>query len=624
MLDLVLKSNKFLSDVTSFRTYAKYMPHLQRRESLEEIINRNMQMHLDKFGGLSQSLSKDIIKTYSYVHDLKAMPSMRAMQFSGDAIIKNNARQYNCSFMNIDNVRCFGESLFLLLSGVGVGYSVQKRHVSQLPKVQHYREEGTYVVHDSIIGWAEALDKLLEAYFFGRMRPQFDYSKVRPKGSYLVTTGARAPGPEPLKKMLEHVESKLRNARGRKLSSLEVHDIVCIISDCVLSGGIRRAALISLFDADDEEMLMCKSGEWWNKHPYRARANNSAILSRDISEDRFKEIFMFTKESGSGEPGFSWSNDFDAGYNPCHEIALNSTQFCNLTTMNATGIKNEKDFLKRCHAVALLGTLQAAYTDFPYLRPCWQEQTAKEALLGCSMTGIADNGGKLPANWLRKGAKLILELNEKYAKKLGINMAARATAIKPEGSSSCVLGSSSGIHDRHAEYYIRRIRMNKDDALYRYLESKVPSLCENDLMSSTGGIISIPQMSPKDAIIRDNSNAMNLLNRAMFFSRNWINPGHRSGNNKHNVSLTVSIRDNEWSDVCKFMYDNRQLYSGISLLPYDGGNYQQAPFETIDKERFKEYSKLIGDVNLKEVTEDDDYTNRTETIACAGGVCDII
>lgn len=617
------KSNKLLSDIVAFRTYAKYLPHKQRRESLEETINRNMNMHLEKFGGMSKSLSKDIIKTFGYVHELYAMPSMRGLQFAGEAINKNNVRQYNCSFLNIDNVRCFGESLFLLLSGVGVGYSVQKRHVNQLPSVKLPREEGTFVVHDSIQGWSQALDALIESYLYDRIRPIFDFSRVRPKGSYLVTTGAKAPGPEPLKKMLEIVESKLKLTVGRKLSSLNVHDIMCIASDCVLSGGIRRAALICLFDRDDKEMLTCKHGEWWVKYPYRARANNSAMLPRDISFEEFKYIFDQTKESGSGEPGFSWSNNFDCGFNPCHEIYLNSNQFCNLTTINITNVKSKADFIKRIHTVALLGTLQAAYTDFPYLRGKWRETTEREALLGCSMTGIADNGGKLPAAWLREGAKYILELNEKYAKKIGINPAARTTAIKPEGSSSCVLGSSSGAHDRHDQFYIRRVRMNKDDSLYKYLQTVMPELCEDDLFSPTGGVVSIPQESPVGAIKRSDSSALDLLKRAMFFNRNWISPGHRSGDNKHNVSLTVNVKEEEWKGVCKFMYENRNFYSGISLFPYDGGTYQQAPFETIDKTKYEELSKKIGNVDLKKVKEDKDHTNMTEIIACSGGTCEV-
>ena len=622
--ELVKKVNGLLSSIVSFRTYSKFIPHYSRREVLEESINRNMQMHLDKFGSMGKSMSKDIMKTFQYVHDLKAMPSMRGLQFAGDAILKNNVRQYNCSFLHIDSIEAFSETLFLLLSGTGVGFSVQKAHVNKLPVIQTPREEGTFVIHDSIQGWAQSLDILMQAYMYGRIRPQFDFGSIRPKGSYLVTTGAKAPGPEPLRKMLETVEAKLKLAVRRKLRPLEVHDIICIISDCVLAGGIRRAALISLFDKDDEEMLYCKQGEWWNKHPYRARANNSVILDRNISLAEFQKIFKITQESGSGEPGFSWSSNLDMGFNPCHEIALHSNQFCNLTTTNLTGVKDKKDFLKRVHATALLGTLQAAYTDFPYLRPIWKETTEREALLGCSMTGIADNKGKLPVEWLKDGAKLIKELNEKYAKKIGINIAARTTAIKPEGSSSCVLGSSSGIHDRHAEYYIRRVRMNKDDALYKYLMLVMPELCEDDLFSQSGGVVSIPQKSPENAITRDKTSAIDLLKRAMFFNKHWIGNGHRSGDNQHNVSLTVSVRDHEWEEVCQFMYDNRYNYSGISLLPYDGGTYQQAPFEEIDKEKFEELSKKIGDVDLKQVMEDEDHTNKTEIIACSGGTCDLV
>lgn len=299
----------------------------------------------------------------------------------------------NCSFVNVKDECVFGEILFLLLSGVGVGFSVQQRHIQHLPKIQKPREEGYFVCQDSISGWAQALDLLMDAYFLGRVKPQFDYGNIRPKGAYLVTTGASAPGPEPLKKMLELVESKLKNALGRKLTDLECHDIICIISDAVLAGGIRRAALISLFDRTSEPMLKSKSGEWWNTAPWRARANNSAILPRgEVSKEEFYSIFEICQKSGSGEPGFFWTNDLDMGTNPCVEISLNSNQFCNLTTINQTGIKNDKDFLNRVYAAAMIGTLQASYTDFSYLRESWKNQTEQEALLGVSFTGIADAG----------------------------------------------------------------------------------------------------------------------------------------------------------------------------------------------------------------------------------------
>lgn len=612
-------SNSLLSEITSFRTYSRFLPHLGRRESLAETINRSMYMHLDK----NPKLSKDITKAFGQVHDLKVMPSMRSLQFAGDAVLKNNARQYNCSYAPINDIRSFGEALYLLLSGVGFGFSVQKEHINQLPVVRSPKEEGIFIIHDSIMGWAQAVDALIEAYMFGRIKPIFDYSSIRPKGSYLVTTGAKAPGPESLKTMLNLLDNKLKNSLGRKLRSIEVHDIICIISDAVLAGGIRRAALISLFDRDDEEMLKCKHGEWWNNNPWRARANNSAVLPRkEVTQEEFFHIFQMCKDSGAGEPGFSWTDNPDWGFNPCHEISLNPNQFCNLTTINQTGINSEKDFLNRVYSASLIGTLQASYTDFNYLRPIWQQITEKEALLGVSFTGVAD-GDFVTASLLKKASKLVLEVNEKYANKLNINLAARTTCIKPEGTSSCVLGSSSGIHARHAEYYIRRIRMNKDDSLTTYLKSVMPDLVEDDIFSSTGVVVSIPQESPFNSITRHKETAITLLNRTMLYNKNWVSPGHRSGMNKHNVSVTISVKENEWDEVRNYMWNNRNYYSGISLLPFNGGNYQQAPFEDITKEKYNELIKLVKDIDLKQVREESDNTSRIEQLACVGGVCSI-
>ena len=931
-------SNKLLSDIVAYRTYAKHLQHLGRRESLSETINRNMNMHLDRF----PKLSNDIIKAYQRVHNLQVMPSMRALQFSGEAILKNNLRQYNCSFSNIDNTKCFSEALYLLLSGVGYGYSVQRRHINQLPKLTQPKESGIFVVHDSIMGWAQALEILLDAYFYGKILPQFDVSQVRQKGSYLVTTGSRAPGPEPLKKMLEQVEDMLKKSIGRKLKPIECHDLLCIISDAVLAGGIRRAALIALFDRDDKEMLTCKQGEWWVKTPWRARANNSALLPRDeVTQEEFNYVYEMCQKSNSGEPGFVISSNLEMGTNPCvsfdteiltrdgykkigilvdnevevwngfewsnvtpkvtgqnqkmvkiktsdgrelrcteyhnfhiaegytnksnkvkakdlqvgmklikheypiiehgpelknaytngfvsaegvelssifyvyepksmclnrlenvktstydeknkryritlanipesktlvpikynlkskldwlsglfdgdgtelkegglqlvsvnnqflkdvqmllstvgvqakiikasdaglrlmpnhkdgssyyncqesfricigatqmqhlkklglkcermlfnktpqrdasqfitivsiendgiadevycfnepkrhlgifngiitgqcGEIALNSNQLCNLTTINQTGITSEKDFLNRVYAASLIGTLQASYTDFDYVRPTWRETTEREALLGVSFTGIADSISNkiLTPELLQKGAKLVLEVNEKYAKKIGINVAARATAIKPEGSSSCVLGSSSGVHARHAEHYLRRVRMNKDDSLAVYLKTTIPDLVEDDSFSSSGVVVTIPQESPEGCLTRHNETAQSLLERAIYYKKNWIDPAHRSGDNKHNVSVTISVKENEWDSLKQQMWDKRNEYSGISLLPFSDSTYVQAPFEDCTKEKYEELSKLVKEVDLKLVKEESDTTKRMELLACTGGVC---
>ncbi len=398
-----------------------------------------------------------------------------------------------------------------------------------------------------------------------------------------------------------------------------------MISDSVLAGGIRRAALISLFDRDDTEMLTAKSGNWWDHAPWRARSNNSAVLPRnEITKEEFNTIFEITKNSNSGEPGFSFTNDINLGTNPCHEIALNSNQLCNLTTINQTGITSERDFLNRVYSATLIATLQAAYTDFNYINPKWKEITEKEALLGVSFTGIADSQGIITAELLQKGASLVKEVNEKYSKKLGINLAARTTAVKPEGTTSVVLGSSSGIHARHAQYYIRRIRMNKDDSLAVYLKNVIPELVEDDLFSSTGVVVSIPQESPKSSILRENENALNLLNRSLFYSDNWITPGHRYGANRHNVSVTISVKENEWEELKEEMWKNREKYSGISLLPYDTGIYKQAPFEEINKTQYEELKQLVKEINLKEVKEEQDNTTRAELIACGGGTCEVI
>jgi ribonucleoside-diphosphate reductase alpha chain len=618
--EMLNPSNKLLSDIVAFRTYARYIPNLSRRESVEETINRNMVMHLERF----PMLSKDIIKAYSLVHEKLVMPSMRSLQFSGEAIKRNNLRQFNCSFLAIDDPHALAEILYLLLSGTGVGYSIQKRHINQLPTIGRPREDNVFRIHDSIEGWAQAINILSEAYFYSRIKPIFDYSQIRPKGARLSTTGAKAPGPEPLKHMLETVEKKFQGAFGRKLRPIEVHDIACIISDCVLAGGVRRSAMISLFDRDDKEMLTSKSGEWYIQHPYRARANNSVVLHRkDVTKEEFEHIFKITEKSGAGEPGFIWTNNYDMGVNPCAEISLNSNQLCNLTSINQRGIEDKQDFMRRINAATLIGTLQAAYTDFPFVRPKWREQTEKEALLGVSFTGIADTGTMISNEWLSEGAIYAKEVNERFAKKIGINVAARVTCVKPEGTMSTIVGSASGIHARHAKHYIRRIRMSKNDDLAYYLKNTIPELVEDDVSAANTIVVSIPQESPDGAILRSEETAISLLERAMKYNTNWVKPGHTSGDNMHNVSCTVSVKEDEWDKVGEFMWKNRANYTGISLIPYDCGTYKQAPFEECTREKYNELTKVVKIIDLKEVVETEDTTNHRDIVACAGGACEI-
>lgn len=612
-------SNKLLSDIVTFRTYAKHLQHLGRRESLEETINRNMMMNLERF----PALSRDIIKSYKQVHDLNVMPSMRSMQFGGETILKNHVKMFNCSFATANYIEVFSEVLYVLMCGTGFGGSIQNRHVQQLPPIRKPKEEAKYLVADSIEGWAESVNALMRSYFIGGLRPIFDFSSIREKGSRL-SNGSTAPGAEPLRMMLQLVEQRLKNSIGRKLTSEEVGDIICVIADCVLSGGIRRAAIILLFDKDDELMLKYKYGSWWEKHPYRARANVSAVLHRLFTtQEQFERVYDACIASNCGEPGISWTNDYDLGFNPCHEISLNSNQFCNLTSINLTGVKSEKDLHNRAYSAALLGTLQATYTDFPYLNNKWKETTERESLLGVSFTGIAD-AMTITDEQLQKTAQLVLDVNEKYAKKLGINIAARATCVKPEGTMSCVVGSASGIHARYDEYYLRRVRMNKTDALAKYLSSVIPDLVEDDLFSPSGVVVTVPQESPKGSIIRSQETAETLLNRIMKYNKNWVNFGHRTGANKHNVSSTISYKPEEVDLLRTRLWEDREHYTGISLLPYDNGTYKQAPFESCDKETFDKFNNLIKKVNLSEVIEFEDNTKRIEQLACSGGVCEIL
>jgi ribonucleoside-diphosphate reductase alpha chain len=373
-------------------------------------------------------------------------------------------------------------------------------------------------------------------------------------------------------------------------------------------------------------MLTSKHGNWWEKHPHRARANNSAVLLRGhVSMEEFFHVYDQCIASNAGEPGFFWTNDLDWGTNPCAEIALQSNQFCNLTTTNLTGIKNEKDFDNRIYAASFLGTLQATYTDFPYLSERWKQVTEEEALIGCSFTGIADSS-LLSGESLRNAARTVLDINAKYSKKLGINPAARATAIKPEGTASCVLGSSSGIHARHDQFYLRRVRMNRDDELAKYLMRVCPELVEADLFSQTGVVVTIPQESPAGAVLRNNESAIELFERVKLYYENWVVPGHRSGANTHNVSCTINYRPEETELLKVKLWEDRESYAAVALLPASDTIYQQAPFEGCDEATFHKFDAMVKDIDLTKVMEMEDNTNRAEQLACggAGGSCEII
>ena len=615
-------SNRILSEITVYMKYAKYVPELKRRETWQELVTRNMEMHIKKF----PQLEKEIRENYMYVYRKQVLPSMRSMQFAGKPIEISPNRIYNCAYAPVDDWRVFSEIMFLLLGGTGVGYSVQKHHVESLPEIRKpSKERGRrWLVADSIEGWADAVKVLIKTYFFGGSHIEFDFSDIRPKGARLVTSGGKAPGPQPLKECLIKLEGILDSKEdGDKLRPIEVHDMVCHIADAVLAGGIRRAALISLFSATDEEMIGCKSGSWWEHNPQRGRANNSAVLMRHkITKDYFMDLWKRIEASGAGEPGIYLSNDKDWGTNPCCEIALRPFQFCNLTEVNVSNVVSQEDYEDRVKAATFIGTLQAGYTDFHYLRPIWQRTTEKDALIGISMTGIG-SGAVLGLN-MQAAGKVVKEENQRVADLIGINPAARTTTVTPAGTTSLTLGTSSGIHAWHNDYYIRRVRVGKNESIYTYLKDNHPELVEDEYFRPHDtAVIGIPQKSPEGSILR-NESPIQLLERVKKVQQEWIKPGHRSGSNAHNVSATISIREHEWPAVGEWMWENKEYYNGLSVLPYDGGTYIQAHFEDCTKEKYEELMATLKDVDLSKIVESDDNTDLSGELACAGGACVLV
>ncbi len=661
------KNLEILSDLTHHMKYAKYVPEKNRRETYSETVDRNKKMHQDKY----PELKLIIDEVYESVHEKKVIPSMRSMQFGGMAIEVNPSRMFNCSYLPITDIQAFSETMFLLLSGCGVGYSVQRHHVDALPDVRKPIKSRRYLIQDSIEGWADSIKVLLKAYFADRSLPLFDYRSIREKGARLIISGGKAPGAEPLKRCLNKMQTILDSKTdGEKLTPLECHDILCQIADAVLAGGIRRSALISLFSIADDEMMKSKTAydgvvedhlgdhdgvhnmrvsiwrddkyymtkevflsqseyeelkdngkiQWYHFYPERARSNNSIVIARPlITKDLFETKWDVIKTSGSGEPGLYFTNNIELGSNPCCEISLNPYQFCNLTSINVADVESQEDLNDRAEKAAFLGTLQASYTDFHYLRPQWKKQTEKEALLGVSLTGIASID-ESRFDFVEASRCAVAE-NERVAILLGINPAKRVTCIKPEGTGSLVLGTSSGVHAWHNHYYKRRLRVGKNEAIYKYLLDEVPDILEDEVFGD-GAVITIPVKAPDSAKIRT-EDVTQFLERVKYFTNSWVKSGHNGGMNTHNVSATVSIKPDDWGKVSLWLWDNQDSFNGLSFLPYDTGTYVQAPFEDIDEDEYVRFSKHIKRINLEEVMELEDNTNLQGELACAGGACEI-
>lgn len=614
-------STQILSEINIHNKYAKYLTHLQRRETWDDICDRYEEMLNTKYPALKQ----DINYAVQFVRDKKVLGSMRALQFAGKAIELNESRLYNCAYLPVDHYKAFSETMFLLLGGSGVGFSVQKHHVEKLPAITKPTKSRRYLVADSIAGWADAVKMLMKAYFgYTNSRPIFDFRDIRPKGAQLITAGGKAPGPDPLKECLFQIQMLLdRKQNGEQLTTIECCDIECYIADAVLAGGIRRAALIALFSFDDDDMITSKYGNWWETNPQRARANNSVVIARHrIKKPDFLNLWKKIEASRAGEPGILFTNDKEYGTNPCGEISLKAHQFCNLCEVNVSDNLTQSELNERVKVAAFLGTLQAGFTDFYYLRECWKRTTEKEALIGVSMTGICS--GEVMSLNLEEASAIVKAENERVAKLIGINAAARTTTVKPSGNSSVVLGCSSGIHAWHSPYYKRRMRISKHEALYTYLQIYHPELIEDDILTpKTTAIVTVPIKAPDNAIFRDEP-VINMLERIKKFNLEWIRPGHRSGSNYNNVSATVSVKDDEWSVVGEWMWQNRKHYNAISVLPFSDHTYQQTPYEDITEEEYNTLVQQISSIDLTKVVELDDFTAQNQEVACAGGQCEVI
>lgn len=775
-----------ISDYTIYTKYANYITSKKRRETWSEIVERNKNMFVEKF----PQLKKEIDKCFDeFVLPKKILPAMRSLQFAGDAIKKNNARMYNCSYAEISDHIIFAEALFLLLSGVGFGYSVEKQNIERLPLINKTEVTQKFVIEDDIEGWADSI-KVLMGWAFGlNDKPEFIYNKIRKKGVRLVTSGGKAPGPEPLKKahkkIFDIIESKIN---GSRLTSFEGHYIVCILADAVLAGGIRRAACIVFFDLDDMEMLNCKKGYEWRKiYPELERANNSAVAYLDtITKEQFEIYFENLKNNRTGEPGIFFTRSKTQRGNPCQpawatvltpegiktisdvnigskiwskegwvnlvekwstgvkpvyqaifangnifvgtenhklvtdyttetldgldkhtpvktpletiaknnwkvdcfddkvdtilskdkeenlisnrytqfmpllsyqhisneevfditvdnkshtywtggvnvsncvEIGLYDKTFCNLVETNASDIESQEDFEERVSEASFLNTLQSTFTDFIYLRPEWKINSEKERLIGTSLTGIAAK--KLENVDLKKGAEIVKAVNEKISKFLGIEPAHRTTTIKPAGTSTLVLSKTipvaSGVHGFHAiDCYLRNYRHNNNESIVGFFKEHFPELIADEKgKEGISSVISIPQRTPKNSITREEP-SLELLERVKKFNTEWVRPGHRQGENFNNVSCTISVRDNEWEIVKEWMWNNREFYHGISILPFDGGIYEQAPFEECSEETYERLSKILNNkFDLSLIVEEDDETDLVGEAACAGGFCEL-
>ena len=658
-----------ISDYIHASKYARHVPSLMRREVYEETVERVEAMHHRRYDHVPGMMEK-IAWAFGFVREKKLLPSMRSMQFGGQAVEANHNRLYNCSFSLVDRLKAFSEATFLLLCGCGVGYSVQFEHVAKLPRLGYVDEKRVehHVIADTIEGWADAVDALVQSYVDGT-HVEFSYHLIRKAGSPLRTSGGRAPGHVKLKASLEAIRRVLHGAQGRKLRPIECHRIMCHAAGAVLSGGIRRSAMIALFSPDDGEMMVCKTGDWWkeDKEPYFAYANNSvALLRHETKEAQFKRVFEMIREFG--EPGFVFLEQSHYGTNPCAEIGLDPVldvdayishvkamfdgasdatrerfhvlsrastgrrltgwAFCNLCEINAARLTSFDDFVEVARAATLIGTLQAGYTSFPYLGPVSEAIAERDALLGIGMTGMLD-APHVACNpeYQRIVAGKIKEWNAEYAAMIGINPAARTTCVKPSGTTSLELGGvGSGHHAHHSRRYIRRVTADEYETVFQAFKAKNPHMCVRK--PDGKWVIEFPVQAPDGAILKKDIKAIEFLEMVKSTQQNWVLPGtsdvSASPGLNHNVSNTVNVGPDEWDAIADYLWKNRDCFTGVSLLPEDPV-LPYMPFEAVVTEvQERQWNELVAKyqpIDYTTVTEAEDGTDLAGEIACAGGAC---
>lgn len=610
--------------------YARYLPTENRRETWEETVGRYMNFWEKRGVKFKANEAEELEEA---ILDMDIMPSMRALMTAGEALDRDNVAGFNCSYITIDNPKAFDEMMYILMCGTGVGFSVERQYIKKLPEIAEDFHDTDTIIHvaDSKIGWAKSYRELVSLLYSGQL-PKWDISGVRPAGSALKTFGGRASGPEPLVDLFNFTVGVFKGAAGRKLNSLECHDICCKIAQVVVVGGVRRSALISLSNLTDDRIRRAKHGQWWVDEPQRGLSNNSACYTETPDFGAFINEWRSLYESKSGERGiFSRiasqkqaarngrrDAERDFGTNPCSEIILRPNQFCNLSEVVVRPTDTFQSLQRKVRNATILGTLQATLTDFRYLRKVWEDNTKEEALLGVSLTGILDSS---LTNLKNKNLPTVLQslrdeaikTNKEWSKRLGIAQSAAITCVKPSGTVSQLVDSASGIHPRYSQYYIRRVRADMRDPLCKVLEDAgVPS--EVDITSPSTKVFSFPKKSPKDAVLASEQKAKDQLKLWSIYQEHWC---------EHKPSITVYYRDNEFLGIGDWVYNNFDSVSGISFLPYSDHTYEQAPYEEITKEQYNKMSKGFPKEFNWDIDESQDNTEGAQTLACVGGACEL-